>query len=67
MNDQFSNLENDINKGAEGFSEQLEKVMCILVKELGIEFGQVTLYVHHGKVSPRIEIQKRFVKNMKNS
>ncbi len=65
--DKFAKLANlDSKDLKKGFSSKMEQALNIIAEECHIDYGQVTLFIHQGKVSPSIEIQKRFFKNIKD-
>lgn len=45
--------------------KRLSDALNVLSEMLGIEFGSVTIKFHNGKWSPKIEIEKRMVEEIK--
>ena len=44
---------------------RLSEAMNLLSEMFGIEFGSITIKFHNGKWSPKIEIEKRVVEEIK--
>lgn len=64
---QFAKLANYTNtKTHQGKSQTLAKALDTLAELLNIEFGSLTVHFHKGRWSPRIEIQKNVVKDLKD-
>lgn len=51
---------------AQAKKKRLSEALNILSELFGIEFGSVTIKFHNGKWSPRIEIEKRVVEEIKD-
>jgi hypothetical protein len=46
--------------------KRLSDALNVLSEMFGIEFGSVTIKFHNGKWSPKIEIEKRMVEEIKD-
>ena len=44
---------------------RLAEALNVLSETFGIEFGSITIKFHNGKWSPRIEIEKRVIEDVK--
>ena len=63
--ERFANLANYRDqKTTEAKNKLLSKALDSLAEILGIEFGSLTVHFHKGKWSPRIEIQKNFIREI---
>lgn len=51
--------------GRQGKKKSLSDALNVLSELLGVEFGSVTIKFHNGKWSPKIEIEKRMVQEIK--
>jgi len=51
--------------GKHAKKKRLSDALNVLSEMFGIEFGSVTIKFHNGKWSPKIEIEKRMVEEIK--
>lgn len=51
--------------GSQAKKKRLSDALNILSEILGVEFGSITIKFHNGKWSPKIEIEKRVVEDVK--
>ncbi|MBX2988859.1 MAG: hypothetical protein KF802_13290 [Bdellovibrionaceae bacterium] len=57
---------NAIPDGMHTKKKRLSDALNVLSEMFGIEFGSVTIKFHNGKWSPKIEIEKRMVEEIKD-
>ena len=51
--------------GIQAKKKRLSDALNVLSEILGVEFGSITIKFHNGKWSPKIEIEKRVVEDVK--
>lgn len=51
--------------GSHAKKKRLSDALNVLSEMFGIEFGSITIKFHNGKWSPKIEIEKRVIEEVK--
>ncbi len=51
--------------GSQAKKKRLSDALNVLSEMFGVEFGSITIKFHNGKWSPKIEIEKRVIEDVK--
>lgn len=59
------NLATVAKDGSQAKKKRLSDALNVLSEMFGVEFGSITIKFHNGKWSPKIEIEKRVIEDVK--